>query len=120
MGVRSNIDTVTLRAALAHQAADVAVALLGEPNRHLSSKREQRFGRKGSLAVVIEGARAGIWFDHENGEGRDPSSRHPTVVAVNAPAHDCFGGPSGDSVSKAVVAEALGTRCEHGVSLSVP
>ncbi len=30
---------------------DVAVALLGEPNAALSSERELRYGRRGSLAV---------------------------------------------------------------------
>jgi hypothetical protein len=34
----------------------------GEPNRALSSKRELRFGRHGSLSVDIE---AGVWTDHE-------------------------------------------------------
>jgi hypothetical protein len=37
---------------LTARAAEVAIALLGEHNRLLSSRRELRFRRKGSLAVV--------------------------------------------------------------------
>jgi putative DNA primase/helicase len=47
------------------------MALLGEPNRVLSSRRELRFRRKGSLAVVIEGSKSGRWYDHEAGVGGD-------------------------------------------------
>jgi len=31
-----------------------------------------RFGNRGSLAVVVSGADAGQWFDHEQGDGGDP------------------------------------------------
>jgi hypothetical protein len=44
----------------------VARELLGEPNRHLSSKKELRFGARGSLAVDLQ---KGTWFDHEANEG---------------------------------------------------
>ena len=44
----------------------IARELLGEPNRHLSTQKELRFGRKGSLSVDLPKAR---WFDHEGGEG---------------------------------------------------
>lgn len=44
----------------------VAVELLGEPNKRLSSKDELRFGNNGSLAVDLK---AGTWFDHEAGQG---------------------------------------------------
>ena len=44
----------------------VAAALLGEPNSRLSSARELRWGRHGSLAVDL---RRGTWFDHEAGTG---------------------------------------------------
>src|SRR5947207_9094355 len=64
-------DMTTIAAALAARAAEAAVALLGEPNRQLSGKRELRFGRKGSLAVVTLGTKAGWWYDHENGVGGD-------------------------------------------------
>ena len=47
---------------------DVAIALLGEPNAALSSERELRYGRRGSLAVHIAGPYAGWFRDHEAGE----------------------------------------------------
>ena len=47
-------------------AAPVARALLGEPNPRMSTARELRYGRKGSLAVRLD---SGQWFDHESGAG---------------------------------------------------
>ena len=47
---------------------DVAIALLGEPNTALSSERELRYGRRGSLAVHIAGAYAGTFRDYEAGQ----------------------------------------------------
>ncbi|MGH7746725.1 MAG: DUF7146 domain-containing protein, partial [Candidatus Dormibacteria bacterium] len=38
----------------------------GEPNKRLSTARELRFGRKGSIS--LDPAR-GVWFDHESGKG---------------------------------------------------
>ncbi|MFT4962296.1 MAG: putative DNA primase/helicase [Paracoccaceae bacterium] len=35
----------------------------------LQSPREWRWGRQGSLSIIIAGAKAGVWFDHELGEG---------------------------------------------------
>jgi hypothetical protein len=67
----TRFDISTMAEALAARAAEVAMALLGEPNRPLSSRRELRFRRKGSLAVVIDGAKAGRWYDHEDGVGGD-------------------------------------------------
>jgi Toprim domain len=64
-------DLAALRAALVERADEVAIALLGEPNRAMSSLQELRFGRKGSMAVAISGPKAGIWFDHEAREGGD-------------------------------------------------
>jgi putative DNA primase/helicase len=63
--------TTLLRESLAVRAAEVAVAVLGEPNRGMSSKRELRFGRHGSLAVVLVGQKAGLWRDHEADCGGD-------------------------------------------------
>jgi putative DNA primase/helicase len=65
------LDGAFVRAALVSRAAELAIALLGEPNRAMSSKRELRFGRHGSLAVVIAGPKAGLWRDHEAGTGGD-------------------------------------------------
>ena len=47
----------------------VALALLGEPNRRLSTARELRYGTRGSLAVHVGGEYSGTWRDHEAGEG---------------------------------------------------
>ena len=49
--------------------ADLAVELLGTPNRALSNAQQLRFGTKGSIAVEITGEDAGRWFDHEAGIG---------------------------------------------------
>ena len=54
---------------LAQHAETIAGALLGEPNKHLSTKHQLRFGTHGSLAVEIEGRKAGSWFDHESSVG---------------------------------------------------
>ena len=67
--MNASFNIKVLHVALAARTSEVATALLGEPNPRLSSKQELRFGRQGSLAVVIAGARTGSWFDHENGVG---------------------------------------------------
>ncbi len=46
--------------------ADIATALLGKPNPRLSTRREWRYGRRGSLAIRPD---AGTWYDHETGAG---------------------------------------------------
>ncbi|MDZ4136879.1 MAG: hypothetical protein U1D06_15005 [Paracoccaceae bacterium] len=49
------------------RAPEIAAELLGKsPCR---AGEEWRWGRKGSLSVVIGGAKAGMWFDHEAGDG---------------------------------------------------
>lgn len=48
-----------------HLAA-VAGELLGPPNRQLSTEKEPRYGRNGSLSLDIA---KGTWFDHELKEG---------------------------------------------------
>ena len=45
---------------------DVARALLGEPNRALSTRAQLRYGTHGSLAIEIAGEKRGEWYDHEN------------------------------------------------------
>jgi hypothetical protein len=52
-----------VRQALPTRAGQIAVALLGEPNRGMSSRL--------SLAVAVGGPKAGQWFDHELGVGGD-------------------------------------------------
>jgi putative DNA primase/helicase len=54
---------------LAQHAETIARALLGEPNCDLSSRSQLRFGNRSSLAVEIEGRKAGQWFDHETETG---------------------------------------------------
>jgi hypothetical protein len=53
------------------RAAEFATKLLGQPNYSLSSDHELRFGKRGSLAVIIAGPKASFWYDHENGQGGD-------------------------------------------------
>ena len=47
----------------------VARHLFGEPNKRLSSRRELRFGGRGSLVVHIAGRRRGTWSDFEADAG---------------------------------------------------
>jgi hypothetical protein len=67
----NHTDLIPLRAALAHRAADLAVALLGSPNPKIKTKGELRYGSKGSFSVTITGPKAGVWCDNESGEGGD-------------------------------------------------
>lgn len=54
---------------LGERMEDLALHLLGAPNRKLSTRVELRFGNKGSTSVNIGGAEPGVWFDHEAGKG---------------------------------------------------
>src|SRR5262249_11420354 len=55
-----------------HGAEPAIVAeFRGEPNRALSTRREMRWGRKGSFSLQLDGPKAGLWFDHELGRGGD-------------------------------------------------
>ena len=56
---------------LNERIADLAQELLGEPNAALSTRSQLRFGRKGSVAIELDGEKRGQWFDHENGVGGD-------------------------------------------------
>jgi putative DNA primase/helicase len=60
-----------LKIALSDNAATVAGFLLGQHNAAMSSKTELRFGRKGSVSLVISGQKKGSYFDHEEGRGGD-------------------------------------------------
>ena len=44
------------REVLRARAEEIVRSFLGEPNRSLSNKRELRWGRRGSFALVVEGA----------------------------------------------------------------
>jgi putative DNA primase/helicase len=64
-------DLQSIHTELMARAADIAIKLLGQPNRVMSSRRKLRFGNHGSLAVAVAGPKAGLWYDHEIGEGGD-------------------------------------------------
>src|SRR5262245_18085867 len=55
--------------ALTDNAEEMAAALLGAPSH--TSPHEQRWGSRGSLSLRRSGAKRGLWFDHESGEGGD-------------------------------------------------
>ena len=63
----SGRDWRAFDAELRARVPELAVELLGKPT--FRAGQEWRWGRKGSLSVVIGGARAGMWFDHEEGRG---------------------------------------------------
>ena len=63
----SGRDWRAFDAELRARVPELAVELLGKPT--FRAGQEWRWGRKGSLAVVIGGAKAGMWFDHETGDG---------------------------------------------------
>ena len=55
-----------MSAGLAAHMGPAARRLLGEPNKHLSTKAELRFGTHGSVSVDLK---KGTWFDHEANQG---------------------------------------------------
>ncbi len=69
IGTPTSIGEIAKR--LNERIADLARELFGESNRALSTKAQLRYGNKGSLAIELEGPRAGCWFDHERGIGGD-------------------------------------------------
>jgi len=64
-----NLDE--LRAALRADADKIAEALLGVPNKALSTKHTSRWGSKGSLKLELRGAKRGVWHSKESDEGGD-------------------------------------------------
>ena len=65
---RSFVDVDAVKDKIAAHADEIARQLLGAPNPKLSNQQTLRFGSKGSLAVTIKGAKAGMWHDFERGE----------------------------------------------------
>lgn len=59
-----------LIAALSGSIRELSTELTGSKPTSRAG-RHWRFGTKGSLAVVVEGAERGTWFDHEAGQGGD-------------------------------------------------
>ncbi len=53
---------------LSLNAEYVVQHLLGTPNARLTSKKEMRYGSKGSLSISLQGDKRGTWFNFETGE----------------------------------------------------
>jgi putative DNA primase/helicase len=66
-----DLDAQNIRAALHGIEREIVAAFRGAPNRALSSKKELRWGSKGSLSLQLAGSKAGLWYDHELGRGGD-------------------------------------------------
>ena len=62
-------DIPEVAAMLASRMSELATHLCGEPTER--GRDTWRYRRKGSLAVVVQGAKRGSWFDHEAGQGGD-------------------------------------------------
>ena len=63
----SGRDWQAFDAELRARVPELAVELLGKPS--FRAGEEWRWGRKGSLSVVVSGDKAGMWFDHEAAQG---------------------------------------------------
>jgi hypothetical protein len=68
--VNGTADLAAVNAALAHSMAALVHQLAGEPSHRGGDTL--RFRSKGSLAIIIAGAKRGEWYDHEAGAGGDP------------------------------------------------
>lgn len=66
-----NDQVERIRYELKFKAEAVATNLLGEPNKHMSTKAQLRFGEHGKMAVDISGKRQGLWIDFAQGRGGD-------------------------------------------------
>ena len=80
--------------ALERRTEEVAFGLLGEPSHN--TRREQRWGRHGSLSLCRFGEKRGQWYDHERGEGGDlldliARERNVTLRQAIAMASDMLG-----------------------------
>ena len=69
--IGTDISMTAIAERLNARIADLARTLLGEPNRALSTAAQMRYGNKGSVAIELNGHKAGCWFDHEHGVGGD-------------------------------------------------
>jgi hypothetical protein len=65
----SDTNATRVARALADHAESVAIALLGKPSS--KSRNELRWGRHGSVAMRLSGAKRGLWCNFERGEGGD-------------------------------------------------
>jgi putative DNA primase/helicase len=63
-------DLPAIRFALAERLEVLACLMLGDPV--VRKGHVWRWGKKGSLAVVMQGPKRGGWNDHEAGQGGGP------------------------------------------------
>ncbi|MFQ5439345.1 MAG: toprim domain-containing protein, partial [Paracoccaceae bacterium] len=61
------VDWDAFNASLRARVPELAEELFGPAS--IKSAREWRWGNQGSLAIIIAGAKSGVWFDHEAGTG---------------------------------------------------
>ena len=66
-----NISAEDVRQRLAGREYELISKYLGPPNLRLSNDNEIRWGNHGSFKLTVRGENAGLWFDHEHGEGGD-------------------------------------------------
>jgi putative DNA primase/helicase len=69
MTTQPRLRAAEIARALEQRTEKVAHVLLGEPSSR--TRRDLRWGRKGSLWVGCFGEYRGRWYDHERGEGGD-------------------------------------------------
>ena len=60
-----------LRKEACYKSEAIATALLGQPNKRLSSGKELRFGDTGKIVVRISGEKAGTWYNFGEYKGGD-------------------------------------------------
>lgn len=85
------------------RALDALASHLPTVNKAMSSRRQRRFGTKGSLSVEIAGPKRGQWFDHETGEGGDVLS-----LALRYLGH-----AAGLQWAREIVGEVVGANLAH-------
>lgn len=73
LDVKTQLEKSTniLRQEANFKSEQIAIGLLGASNKHLSNKRELRFGESGKIVVCISGHKAGLWYDFAKGAGGD-------------------------------------------------
>ena len=91
----------------------------------MRSSREWRWGRHGSLSLVMSGAKAGQWFDHEAGQGggfvdliaretQRPTGAAPAPGRLSAPA---WLHAAGHHACQRVPRDEQQNQCSHRPSL---
>jgi putative DNA primase/helicase len=61
-----------LKQALICRAVELVTEINGDsPNSRLTTKKEMRWGSKGSFVLTVSGRKSGLWYDHELGVGGD-------------------------------------------------